>query len=513
MTRIPVHPRRHGTTILVAALIGALASCAPRDRRTPDDTLVLVIEAAMNTSDPRFTISNHDSKLAKLIHVGLTAVDTPTMQPRLELASRVERIDPVTWEVELRPDAKFSDGAPVLAKDVVFTYESMLAEDSPSLYHRNFSDRFTGVEAVTERIVRFHLREPLSTFETDIDFGIISEAGKGAGPYVLRELTTTHASLAVNPHYFGDKPRVPNVEIKFVKDASARLLMLVGGSADLIQNGVRLDLIDEVAARPRVKISAAPSALLTYVMLNNADAAFGDVRVRQAIALAIDRPALIEAKFGGRAVLATGLMPPTHFAYNPNVQRWERDLPRARRLLDEAGLRDPDGNGPRPRLKVTYKTSADAFRVSIARVIAAQLADIGIEVEVRAFEFGTFFADIKKGSFQIASMQTAEITNPDFYFTYFHSSRIPDAKNPDGGNRWRYRNAEVDRLTVEGKHELDAVKRKLIYDRVQEIVAAEVPIIPLWHEDNVVLTNVDVSGYTITPNARLGGLRTTTKAH
>jgi peptide/nickel transport system substrate-binding protein len=507
MTRSPVHPRCQAITLALVA-----AACAPRDRRTPDDTLVVVIDGVVNVSDPRFTISNFDSKVAKLIHPGLTSVDTPTMAPRLELASRMQMIDPLTWEVELRPDARFSDGAPVLATDVAYTYTSMLADGSESVYHKSFVERFTGVEAVGERVVRFHLREPLATFETDVDFGIISERGTGAGPYLLRELTATHALLSANPYYFGAPPKLPNLDIKFVKDASARLLMMVGGSADLIQNGVRLDLLDEVAARPRVTLVSSPSALLTYVMLNNADAALGDVRVRQAIALAIDRPALIAAKLGGRAVLATGLLAPSHYAYNADVPHWSRDLARAKQLLDEAGLRDPDGDGPAPRLHLTYKTSADAFRVSVARVIAAQLAEVGIDVEVRPFEFATFFADVKKGAYQIASMQTSEIGNPDFYFNYFNSSRIPSAANPDGGDRWRYKNPEVDRLTTAGRHELDPVKRKAIYDEVQRIVATEVPIVPLWHEDNVVLTHHDVAGYTITPNARLSGVQTTTKA-
>lgn len=503
-----MHPRRHGITIAIALVA---AACAPRDRRTPDDTLVVVIDGVVGVTDPRYTISNYDGKLTKLIHAGLTSVDTPTLAPRLELASRLDMLDPLTWEVELRPDARFSDGAPVLAKDVVYTYASMLADGSDSVYHKNFLERFADVEAIGERVVRFHLREPLATFETDVDFGIISERGTGAGPYALRELTTTHALLVPNPYYFGAAPKLAKLDIRFVKDASARLLMMVGGSADLTQNGVRLDLLDEVAARPRIKLASAPSALLTYVMLNNADAALGDVRVRQAIALAIDRPALIAAKFSGRAVLATGLLPPNHYAYNPDVPHWDRDLARAKQLLDEAGLRDPDGDGPKPRLHLTYKTSADAFRVSLARVIAAQLGEIGIDVEVRAFEFATFFADVKKGAYQIASMQTSDITNPDYYFTYFHSSRIPDASYPDGGNRWRYKNADVDRLTTAGRRELDPVKRKAMYDEVQRIVATEVPIVPLWHEDNVVLTNRDVDGYTLTPNARLAGLRTTTK--
>jgi peptide/nickel transport system substrate-binding protein len=383
----------------------------------------------------------------------------------------------------------------------------MLAEDSDSLFHRGFTERFTKVESLGPRRVRFHLRESLATFESDIDFGIISRTGKGAGPYVVRELTTSHAVLDINPHYFGEHPKVPHVEIKFVRDASARLLMLVGGSADLIQNGVRLDLVEEVKDRPRVEITSAPSVILTYLMLNNADPLLRDVRVRQAIALSLDRAAIVAAKFGGRARLATGLMPETHWSYEPDVPHWTRDLPRARKLLDEAGLVDPDGPGPRPRAHFVYKTSSDAFRVTVARVIAAQLAEVGLEVEVRSFEFATFFADVKKGTYQIASMQTGEVSDPDFYFTYYHSSRIPDATNPDGGNRWRYRNARVDELTTAGRHELDQGRRKALYSEVQRLVATEVPTVPLWHEDNVVLSNVDVQGYAITPNARLIGLR------
>jgi peptide/nickel transport system substrate-binding protein len=125
---------------------------------------------------------------------------------------------------------------------------------------------------------------------------------------------------------------------------------------------------------------------------------------------------------------------------------------------------------------------------------------------VRSFEFATFFADIKKGIYQLATMQTSELGEPDYYHTYFHSSRIPDERNLDLHNRWRYRNADVDRWTEAGRRELDPVKRKAIYADVQRQVAADVPVIALWHENNIALSNVDVQDYHLTPNARLVGL-------
>jgi peptide/nickel transport system substrate-binding protein len=508
------------TVALLGILAAAAIACAPRSRRTPDDTIVVLIESAMTTSDPRQAVTSYDSKLGKLVASGLTAVDTESLIPRLELAESIVQIDPLTIDVTVRGDARFSDGTPVTAADVAGTYASVLSPDSPSASHKMLGDRLFRVEAAGPRVARFHLKAPLATFASDVDFGIVACPGGvapspgrtiGAGPYVLSELTSTAARLAPNPYYFGARPRLPRVEIKFVRDAAARLLMLVGGSADLIQNAVRLDLVSAVRDEPRVRVASSPSVILTYLMMNNDDPVLSDRRVRQAIALALDRPAIIRGKLGGLALPATGLLPPMHWAYTGEVPRWDHDLVAARRLLDEAGLRDRDGDGPLPRLRLVYKTSADAFRVAIARTIAAQLAEVGLAVEVRSFEFATFFADIKKGAYQLASMQTTEITDPDFYFMYFHSSWIPTPGNPDGFNRWRYRSPEIDRLTLAGREALDRDDRKRIYAEVQRRVAQDVPVVPLWHEDNLALTNIDLTGYTMTPNARLIGLLNVTK--
>jgi peptide/nickel transport system substrate-binding protein len=503
--------RLNAITLLVIALV----ACTAKRRRTPDDTLVMVIESPMTTPDPRYALTNYDGKLARLIAPGLTSVDTANTEPRLELAAAIDRIDNKTIDVTIREDATFSDGKPVRGVDVARTYMTVMTDSCGSLYAKGFHERYERVVAVGPKRVRFHLKTPLATFVTDIEFGIVSFHGApadnkdacriplvGAGPFMLRELTSRHARLDRNPHYF-NRAAIPHVEIKFVRDASARIMMLVGGSADLVQNAVRPDLVDDVAKRPRVDVADDKSVLLTYMLLNNEDPVLRDKRVRKAIAYALDRDAIIAAMFGGRAVPATGLVPPTHWGYSGEVPRYPHDLVRAKALLDEAGHR-PDARGV--RLRLVYKTSADAFRVTVARVLAAQLAQVGIEVEVRSFEFATFFADVKKGNYQIATMQSPEITELDFYFWFFHSSRMPSPADPDGSNRWRYRNREMDRLVEAGRAELDIAKRKALYDKAQWIAADELPIVPLWHEHNTVLSHVDVKGYKIVPNARFVGL-------
>ncbi|MEO6776181.1 MAG: ABC transporter substrate-binding protein [Kofleriaceae bacterium] len=501
----------------MAAAIAAACGCDARRHRTPDDTLVVVLPDHAVTVDPRFTLSNYDAAVSKLVALGLTTVSTANGEPALALAASIDPVDPVTIDITLAR-ARFSDGSPVTADDVARTYQTVADPACGSLYSKIFRDRWRLVEALDPDHVRIHLVRPLGTLRSDLEFGIVSFHGAppgacrlpeviGAGPWVLKELTPYHARFDANP-YFALPPRLAHLELRFVSDAAARILMLVGGSADLLENAVRPDLVDEVAARERVHVATGHSLLLTYMLLNNDDPVLSDLRVREAIALALDRQAVIDARFEGRAVLATGLLPPTHWAYNPDVPRWTRDLPRARALLDAAGYRaGPDG----VRLRLTYKTSADAFRVAIAHVLAAQLAEVGIAVEVRPFEFATFFADIKRGSYQIATMQTTPITEPDFYFAYFNSSRIPSDEDRDAQNRWHYRNAELDRVTAAGRHELDRDTRKKLYAEAQRLVARDLPVIPLWHEDNVVLTNVDVQGYEILPDGRFAGLPAVSK--
>ncbi|HVV83072.1 MAG TPA: ABC transporter substrate-binding protein [Kofleriaceae bacterium] len=506
---------------LCAAAAAAPAGCV-RTRRTPDDTLVVLTEVAVKSADPRYASTSYDSKVSKLVAPGLVVIDRPDLEPTLGLAESLDQVDPTTWVARLRPDVRFSDGTPVTADDVKWTFDTIIAPNSDSLYHKQYEDRLAGIDVVDGRTVRFRLKQPLATFRTDLDLGILAHHAAGAdgkfadgkivaaGPYRIAELSADRTVLVANP-YATPAPVMPRVVIEVVLDGSARIMMLGGGTADLVQNAVRYDLIDDVLFRGRVKELRSPSSVLTYMMFNNDDPVLKDVRVRRAIALSLDRAAVIRTKFAGRAVLATGLLPPFHWAYAKDVPLLQQDLAEAGRLLDAAGYPDPDGPGRRPRLHLTYKTSADQFRLAIARVLAAQIERVGIDVEVRPFEFNTFFADVKKGNYQLATMQTSEVIEPDSLYSYFHSSRIPDAANPDVGNRWRYRSPEVDALLEAGRHELDRGKRIAIYGDIQRKLAEDLPVIPLWHEDNVALVNKDVVDYVVQPSARLSSLATARK--
>ena len=241
--------------------------------------------------------------------------------------------------------------------------------------------------------------------------------------------------------------------------------------------------------------------------MNNDDPLLKDVRVRRAIAYAIDRKTIIHTKLHDRAVAATGMLPTFHWAYNGEVAKYDFDVEKAKRLLDEAGLKDPDGDGPDVRFTLVFKTSSNKLRVAIANVIASMLAEVGIGVELRVYEFATLFADLKKGNFQMSMMQIPEISEPDLYINFFHSGRVPTRDNLDaGGNRERYRNLEIDRLIIEGRRTLEKSARKAVYARVQKILADDVPVVSLWHEDNIVAMRKRVQGFVMLPTAQLSGL-------
>lgn len=159
-----------------------------------------------------------------------------------------------------------------------------------------------------------------------------------------------------------------------------------------------------------------------------------------------------------------------------------------------------------------YKTSTDALPVAIARVIAAQLGEVGIAVELRPLEFHLFLSDVKKGNFQLYTLSSAEIAEPNLYRNFFHSAFIPTAANLDAGlNRMRYRNPELDVLLDQGLREMNREKRRLIYARVQTILARDLPMLPLWHPNNVVVARRLVQGFRMWPSAQLSGLASVSK--
>jgi peptide/nickel transport system substrate-binding protein len=263
-----------------------------------------------------------------------------------------------------------------------------------------------------------------------------------------------------------------------------------------VVNDLNPDQVEALRKEDHLRVLSSPSNSYSYLGFNLEDPILRDVRVRQAVAFAIDRDRLIQVLLHGLARPATGLLPPDHWAYEADVAAYPHDPARAASLLDEAGYRDPDGPGPRPRFRLTYKTTTAQLAREQATVFQEQLGAVGIEMEVRSYEWGTFYDDIKAGRFQVFSLQWTQIGDPDVYRLRFDSGFIP----PFGFNRGRYSNPEVDRLLKEGTRTAAREDRRRIYSRVQRILADEVPYVSLWHKSNLAVARERVRGFTLTPD-------------
>jgi peptide/nickel transport system substrate-binding protein len=276
------------------------------------------------------------------------------------------------------------------------------------------------------------------------------------------------------------------------------------GTVALVENAVEPETLRWLAREPAVCVSQIPGTTFQYLGMNFRDPTLARREVRRAIALAIDRDALVTHLLGGTAEPASGLLSPAHWAFEGDVTRHRHHPAEARRLLDAAGFPDPDGDGPAMRLRLSYKTTTLDSRRRIAEALQAELAEVGIGLDIRSFEWGTFYDDIRRGDFQLYALAWVGVSDPDIYRSVLASDMTP----PRGNNRGAYRNDEIDRLTQLGRTTLDPLERRRIYGDVQRLTAEDLPFVPLWWTDNVVVQDRRLCGFVPYPDGDLVSLRT-----
>ena len=286
------------------------------------------------------------------------------------------------------------------------------------------------------------------------------------------------------------------IEFLRVAKPTVRVLKLVSGEIDLMQNDLSPELVNWLDARDDVSVAKAKGTNFAYLGFNMEDPVVGDLRVRRAIAYALDRDTIIRYVMGGAARLASAILPPEHWAGAPALKPLSYDPARARELLQAAGY---DKQNP---LRITYKTSTNAVRVRIATVIQDQLADVGIEVELRTYDWGTFYGDIKAGRFQMYSLAWVGIKLPDIFRYTMHSESMPDA----GANRGRFADEKVDALIERAESSIDLEVQAELYRELQHYLLDSLPYVPLWYEDHYLVTRADVSGYRVAADGNYDGL-------
>ena len=490
------------------AAIFSLLSCSPK----PDpNTLVMIIEASPTNLDPRVGIDAWSERIDGLIFDDLLSRgDNLDVAPGL--AERWEIPDPLTYVFYLHRGVKFQDGRPLTARDVKWTFDSLLEGKILSTKAANY--RFVDhVDAPDDATVIFHLKEPDSPLLWNLSdgamgivpYGSLDEMTRnpvGSGPFkFVSAETDREIILERNDDYWGEKAKLARVRFAVVPDETTQALELRKGSGDVAINSLTPDTVLALSREPTLAVERGPGTRLAYLAFNLRAPILKDARVRQAMAYALDRQAMIDYLWRGQAELARSILPPQSWAYDGDVPAYGHDPEKANRLLDAAGYAAVNG----VRFHLIMKTSLDANTRMMVAVMQQQLRQVGIVLDIRSFESATFFSDVIHGAFQMYGLRwIGGNEDPDIFEYVFHSAKFP----PNGANRGFYSNPKVDELIDRARREVDPAVRKPLYVEVQRVLAEDLPYIDLWYLDNVIVHTRRVRNLKLNPAGNYDFLRT-----
>jgi peptide/nickel transport system substrate-binding protein len=493
---------------VLALFLLPLFSCSSK----PDaDTLVMIIENSPTNLDPRIGLDAQSERIDELLFDNLCTRDEHlNVQP--ELAQSWDTPDPLTYVFHLRRGVTFHNGRPLTSRDVKWTFDSLLQgkirSTKAAAYHP-----VDHIDAPDDYTVVFHLREPFATLLWNVSDGAIGIVPYGSGEEISRHPIGSGPFRFVSAEpdkeviierddaYWGEKAHLRRVRFAVIPDATTRALELRKGSADIAVTSLTADMVLALERESNLKVLHAPGTVLQYLAFNTRDPILKDMRVRQALAYAIDRAPMIHYLLRDFARPAYSLLPPESWAYNGSVPHYDYNPDRARQLLEQAGY--PTVNGVRFRL--TLKTSTDENPRLVAAVLQQQLRDVGIALDIRTFEFATFFSDITRGAYQVHSLRwVGGNEDPDIFEYVFHSAKF----SPHGANRTYYANPRVDALIDQARSERDQNARRQIYAEIQQILAEDLPYINLWYFENVMVHTKRVGNLTLNPPGNYDFLKT-----
>jgi peptide/nickel transport system substrate-binding protein len=460
--------------------------------------------------------ASHD--VAGLIFNGLVKYDTD-LSVIGDLAESWDiSPDGLVITFHLRKGVKWTDGIEFTADDVMFGYQTIINEKTPTAYQEDYLqvkkagvlDKYTFrvtyekpfAPALTSWgnlvVLPKHLLEGKDI--TKVDFG---RKPVGLGPYKLSKwISGQYVTLDSNKDYFEGRPYIDGYVYRFIPDPATMFLELKVGEIDMmgLTPTQYIKQTENDFFRKNFQKFRYPVFSYTYLGFNLKYPLFQDKRVRQAIAYAIDKSEIVDVVLFGLGKPATGPYVPNTWPYNPNVERYDYNPEKARQLLKEAGWEDTDGDGILDKrgqpFEFTILTNmGNSLRMNTATIIQWRLAKIGIKVEIRVLEWSTFINEfIDKRRFQAVILGWSIGLDPDQY-DIWHSSKTKEKEF----NFVSYNNPEVDKLLEKGRRTFNIEERKKAYFRIQEILADELPYIFLYVPDATPIVSARFKGIKPSP--------------
>ncbi|MBB4661416.1 ABC transporter substrate-binding protein [Conexibacter arvalis] len=422
--------------------------------------------------------------------------------PALAERWKVSR-DGKTYTFFLRRDATFASGNPVTADDVVYSLRRLLDRDGCQAYVLTMGESglFRAIEKVDDHTVRVRIahRDPLfllrmtSRGNGPIDRRVLERHGgltragdqwlarntAGAGAYELESYDPdSEVRLRARADYWREPVGAEHVVMRIVTDPTTLQTLTASGEADLAF-GVALKDLRALEQQGR-QIFADPSNRYTYVGLNNDKAPVDDPRVREALWLAMPHRELLE-RFGyGYARAFAGMIPPA-MPFHPGFDVPERDVERARQLIEEAGA-----SGERISLAVK---SGETEQLQMATALQSAWKEIGVDLRIDTLSASAFSDTVSNFKTQAYILRDgSSVNDPAFFLGFFAVCGNPF-------NWSRYCDREVDRLIDAGRTEPDPARRERIYRRISERIVADNPILPIFASDTIAVASPRLRGY------------------
>ncbi len=415
------------------------------------------------------------------------------------------------WIFHLRKDAKFCDGTPVTAHDVVRSIKRVMRlKGDPSWLVTAFVE---DVRALDDYTVEFKLKKPVSFFLALVatppyypvspkypNDKIVSDATwGGAGPYCIKKWVRDQVLiLEANPYYYGPKPKTKTIVIRFYRDASTMRLALESGEIDIAWRTLRPTDYRDLAKDPRFKVLEVPGSFIRYIVVNVKMEPTNNKLVRQAIAAAVCRKELNEVVFMGTMKPLFSMVPEGLWSHKPVFKEKYGDCNTelAVKLLEKAGY------SKKKKLKLVLwytPTHYGDTEADLAQLLKEQLERTGlIEVELKSLEWASYVKQLRKGAMMLSLLGWyPDYLDPDDYLTPFLHSKH---------NKWTgtgYSNPEVDKLLDEAVTIVDQSERAKIYEKVQEILAEDAPFIPLLQGKLYIVVRKGVEGVMLGPTMLL----------
>ncbi len=495
MTLRPAGARAAARSLLIIVVMMLVLSAC---REQPSKTLRFGLANMPVTLDPRFATDAASSRINRLLYQRLVDFDAH-YQPVPSLASW-ERLSATHYRFHIKRPGHFSDGRELTAMDVKASYDFVLDPRHASPLRISLAN-IQRIQTPDKETIDFYLARADALFPGRLGLGILPQA------LIAQQHAFNRHPVGSGPFEFLAWPEEGRLRLRRrrdgqlitflgVHDPTVRVLKLLRGEIDMLENDIPPELISYLRRQHDIQVMSTPGSNFAYLGFNMKDPVVGKLAVRRAIAHALDRRAIIKYVMGGAGRLAVTLLPPDHWASDPALQPSAYDPDAARTLLSEAGY---SRDNP---VHISYKTSSDPFRLRLATIIQQQLAVVGIEVELKSYDWGTFYGDIKAGRFQMFSLMWVGIKLPDIYRYVFHSTSVP----PAGANRGRFDSQEVDRLIDEAEAGTTLQEQARRYQKLQAVLQQQLPYVPLWYEDHVFVARRKISAYRIAKDGNYDGL-------